>query len=50
MLECSPDTDVLGTEEDEGHQAAEDLQAWARTSHASSPMTWMGAVLPLTQT
>lgn len=50
MLECSPDTDVLGTEEDEGHQAAGDSQALARTSHVSGPVTWMGAVLPLVQT
>lgn len=50
MLECSPDTDVLGTEEDEGRQAAGDSRALARTSHASGPMTRMGALLPLVQT
>ena len=50
ILECSPDTNVLGTEEDEDHQAAGDSQALARTSHVSGPMTWMGAVLPLIQT
>lgn len=33
-----------------GPSAAGDLQAWARTSHASGPVTWMGAVFHLQQT
>jgi len=49
-LQHSPDTDVLGTEKDEGHQAAGDARAPARTSHVSDPVTQTGAVLPLTQT
>lgn len=50
MLECCPDPDVLGTEEDKGHQAAGDSQPLARTSRLSGLVTQTGAALPLIQT
>lgn len=49
LLECSPGTRVLGTE-DEGHQAAGHSQALDRGSHSSSSITWIEVTLSLLQT
>lgn len=49
LLECSPGTHALGTEEDKGHQTAGDSQALDRASHTSGLMTWIEVVLSLLQ-
>lgn len=47
LLECSPGTRVLGTEEDEGHQAAGHSQALDRASHTSSSIPRIEVTLSL---